>query len=41
MLFLDDRKHAGSGTFVIKNCWREIWKELVVLLVSASEGMEF
>ncbi len=41
MLFLDDWKHAGSCTFVVKKCSSEIWKELVILLVCASEGMEF
>ncbi len=41
MLFLDDWKHAGSCTFVVQNCRCEIWKELVILLISASEGTEF
>ncbi len=41
MLFLDEREHAGSCTFVVKNCWCKIWKELIILLESASEGTEF
>ncbi len=41
MLFLDNWKHAGSCTFLVKNCWCEIWNNLVLLLISASEGTEF
>ncbi len=41
MLFLVDGKRAGSCTFVVNNFRCEIWKELVVLLISACEGTEF